>query len=310
MIRVEAVVILFRFLQYGSASVLLGSALVLLLLPGPARTAGHTVRWHAPLLLWASISLVISSIGGLWGQTAVLAGSFAEAARPETVGLVISTMALGKAAVVRAAAALVALLCLAAPPVPRRTGWTAAAMAGAIAAISFAWSGHGVATEGAGHLLHLLADIVHSLAAAIWLGALAAFALMVPAAAHDRAGATMLHHSLTRFSAVGTWLVGILVLTGLANTWFLAGADPAFAFGSPYGRLLAFKIVAFGGMLALAAAHRWLLVPALDGALGDLTGPGPTQVSKLRLSMAIELSLGLVILGAVSWLGTLAPPAL
>lgn len=311
MTQVEAAIGIVRFLQYGSASVLLGSAsFLLLVLPAGARFASNPKAWLNAFLPFAAGTLVLASAAGLWLQTAVLAGSFTDAAKPETLALVISTMTLGKAAVARIVAGVCAMACLAIAPLPLRAKWGACAIAGAAASISFAWSGHGAATEGPGALIHLTADAAHSLAAATWVGALVAFAAMVVRAQNDPSQAATLQASLSRFSSLGTWLVTIVLLTGLANSWFLAGSDPVRALSTPYGRLLVFKIGAFGGMVLLAAAHRWWLVPALGRWLnGDTVRPGRV-LQQLRYTITTELALGLGILAIVSWLGTLEPPAL
>jgi putative copper resistance protein D len=62
------------------------------------------------------------------------------------------------------------------------------------------------------------------------------------------------------------------------------------------------KLALFAGMLALAAAHRWRLVPALAAA-----GGGSNTVRVLRRTLALEAALGLAVLGVVAVLGTLEP---
>lgn len=308
MTHVEAALVTFRFLQFGAASILCGSALFLLLfVPGPALAAWHLQRLLLPV---AAVILALASAGGLLVQTAILAGSIDEALKLPNLALVIGTMDLGKAAVVRMSAGLAAFLCLAVPRIPVRIRWVVAAVFGAIATVSFAWSGHGAATDGSGHALHLAADFSHALAAGFWIGALVVFALLVSSVRGDPAKVGTLHQVLARFSGVGTWLVAIIFLTGAVNTWFLAGSDVSAILTSPYGRLLALKLGAFSGMLLLAAAHRWWLVPALAGMHSGFAGPGEAQLRRLKLSITAELSLGLVVLTIVSWLGTLEPPAL
>ena len=44
---------------------------------------------------------------------------------------------------------------------------------------SFAWTGHGAADEGLGGLLRVIGDVFHLIAAAVWVGALAVFALLL-----------------------------------------------------------------------------------------------------------------------------------
>ncbi len=58
-------------------------------------------------------------------------------------------------------------------------------------------------------------------------------------------------------------------------------------------------------MLLLAAANRFLLTPRLQGQAG--AGGEPDQ-RHLRVSLIVELGLGVAVLAVVSVLGTLAPP--
>ena len=53
------------------------------------------------------------------------------------------------------------------------------AIAAAVALASLAWSGHGAASEGFRGTVHLVADIVHLLAAGVWVGPLFALGLLL-----------------------------------------------------------------------------------------------------------------------------------
>src|SRR3546814_18326855 len=57
---------------------------------------------------------------------------------------------------------------------------------GAGALASLAWSSHGAASEGALGWLHLASDIMHLLAASAWIGALAAFVLILVQRSEER----------------------------------------------------------------------------------------------------------------------------
>lgn len=185
-----------------------------------------------------------------------------------------------------------------------------AACAGAIALATLAWSGHGAATEGAAGWIHLLADIVHLLASAAWLGALLVLLLLV---ANDRDAVDAprvraAHRALAGFSVAGTVIVALIVATGLINGAFLIGADHVLTLAAtPYGQLLIVKLMLFGAMLCLAALNRYRLTPKLEAALEAGTPQG--ALALLRRSLAVEASLALLIFALVAWLGTLAPPA-
>jgi putative copper resistance protein D len=166
--------------------------------------------------------------------------------------------------------------------------------------------GHGAATEGMPGMVHLAADIVHSLAAAVWIGALAGFVFLLRP---DVDGDRTLYESLRRFSAIGSFAVALIVLTGLVNSWFLVGPDRLADFWTTlYGQVLLAKLLAFAGMLGLAAVNRYRLTPALGDAW-DKGASRATPLSALRRSVVLETMLAVAVLGLVAWLGTLPPAA-
>ncbi|MEO8453783.1 MAG: copper homeostasis membrane protein CopD [Sphingomicrobium sp.] len=303
----EAVIAL-RFLQYGAAAILMGSPLFFLYaLPrtGPAAAAG--LRWPKPLFAVAAIILLLATAAGLLFQTAGMAGSLAEAVKLESISAVLG-MNLGASALVRAPLALLALVVVLIARRGHRL-WLAIAALGTAAMASFTWTGHGAATDGAGGWVHLIADVLHSWTAAIWIGALVGFALLLSSSSRDWERLKALHRALHRFSAVGMLLVAVLVATGLINSWFLVGLDHvAGLWTTDYGRLLLLKIVLFTGMLGLAAANRFRHTPALGANLGA-EHAGGVSLAKLRRSIATEALLGFGVLALVAWFGTLAPPA-
>lgn len=305
----EPAVVILRLMQYAGAMVLMGSALFFAYaLPRSGAGSAAEAPWARPLLAGAGGLLAAAALLGIAAQASVLAGSMSEGLKPETLSAVVTGMNLGKAAVVRAAAAVLAAVLLLILK-PGRTSWIAAAALGAVAAASFAWMGHGAATEGPGGSVHLVSDVLHSWAAAVWIGALVAFLLLLRARTPSPEATVALHRALHGFSGVGTLLVAILVATGAVNGWFLVGLERLEGlWTTPYGRLLSLKLLLFVVMLALAAANRFRLTPALGRVLDAKGGPDAT-LSMLRRSVALETTLSVAVLALVAWFGTLAPPA-
>jgi len=304
---IELAVIVCRLAQYWAASILMGSALFFVYaLPSQGPASAASLRWSRPLLWVSAIVLLVATVAGLVTETAVLAGSLADALTAEALTAVVSQMDLGKAALARAALALIAVLWTAFVP-RRRALWLGTGMLGALACVSIGWMGHGGATDGAGHVPHLAADIVHVLAAALWVGALVAFVgLVVARKGPEQLSATAL--ALQRFSPIGIALVATIAATGLVNTWYMIGTDFDGAIHAPYGQLLALKVALFGGMLVLAALHRQRSVPALAARLSSGRQPEQDALASLRRSIALEALLGLAVLMTVAWFGTLEPP--
>lgn len=306
---IELVVVLARLVQYAGAATLFGAPLFYLYAlpaagPGAARAMPDTRR----LIVVAALLTAMGCGLALLAQTAMMSGALASALDPRALVMVATDTQFGASVLARAAASLIALVLVAALP-PSTKLWRIAAALGALALASFAWSGHGADGEGAAGLFKLLADIVHLLAAGIWLGALAALVVLVLGARQaETAVIRALHQALEGFSGVGSLVVAALVLTGLVNGWFLVGPDHALtAISTAWGAVLVAKLAVFALMLSLAALNRFVLTPRLERSLAGLD---PTSaLLALRRSLLVESAAGLSVLVLVSWLGTLAPPA-
>lgn len=300
----EVAVIALRWLQYSGAVVLLGAPLFLIY--SFREADGPNLTWARLTLILAALVVALGALAALVAQTAVMAGSLTEAIKPASLSFMVTGTALGMAMVARAVVALLGLVVIVAMK-PGQALWSLTVGAGLAVAASFAWTGHGAATEGPGGLLHLVADIIHAVAAALWLGALAALTILL----FRRVGPDdiAIHRALHRFAGLGTLAVVLLALTGLVNGWFLVGPGRIGDLGlDPYGQLLIAKLVLFAVMLALAAGNRFRLTPRLGSALSE--GKDPRQaLHRLRRSVLAETLVGAVLLAVVAVMGTLAPPS-
>ncbi|PKP88000.1 MAG: copper resistance protein [Alphaproteobacteria bacterium HGW-Alphaproteobacteria-17] len=221
----------------------------------------------------------------------------------------------GMAWIVRSAALLLALA--AAVWMTRRPTIAAAilTLAGSVAVATLVWSGHAGATEGAAGTVHRVSDILHLIAAAVWIGAIGAFLILIaPRRLREWPGGLQIAaRSLDQFSRVGTICVLVIAATGLVNSQMIVGAENlSRSLGSPYGQLLLAKLALFGLMLALAAANRWRLTPALAAAVPDadtdnVDADPDLALAAMRRSLIIEASAALAILALVAWFGTLEP---
>ena len=296
---IEAAVIILRLLQYAGAAVLFGSSLFFLYaLPATGPGSASATPWTRPLVAGSALVLALSALLAVGAQASLFTGSFVDGFTTDSMGAVVSSMSLGKAAVLRGAVAALAAGCLISRK-PDRSSWLVTAGLGALAAASLAWMGHAAASA---NWVQLTADVLHALAAALWIGALVAFVLLLNDA-REAIALTRLHTALRQFSTLGVPLVLILTLSGLVNGWFLIGpsrlGDMPF---TPYGRLLHVKLAAFAVMLLLAMINRYRHTPALESR------PDAVTVASLRKSIACEAALGLSVLALVAWLGTLEPP--
>lgn len=298
---IDAAVIGLRWVQYLGAVVALGLPLFQTY-PGRGLRSGPSTR----LVAAAGLVVAASALGGLVAQTAMMAGGWAAGLDPAALSYVVQSTSLGMAHVIRAGLAVSGVMALLIIP-GRRPGSRLAIVAFAGALASFAWSGHGAATEGWTGLVHLAGDIAHLLAAAVWLGALAGFCLLLNRPRSDDIGA--MSRSLSGFAAFGTGAVAVLTVSGVVNAGFLVGMDGlGLITSSTWGILLIVKLALFSLMLGLAAYNRFSLTPALSDAV-DSGADTQAPLERLKTSVGLEMLAGIALLGAVAAMGVQMPPA-
>lgn len=175
------------------------------------------------------------------------------------------------------------------------TRWSVLFLLGAGLLGTWAFAGH-AASQRWPHVGVTL-DIVHHLAAALWIGSLAVVGLVATDSVEPR--------DLTRmFARLSQWAgiaVAALVATGLAQTVRLVGG-PSNLLGTGHGRYLVLKLTVLVAMLVVANANR-------RHVHGRLTRSENArhELAQLRRGIVSELALGLVIIGVTAAM-VVAPP--
>jgi putative copper resistance protein D len=278
---------------------------------GGSAPAGPPLRRLLAWIVWSGLAVAIAS-GAAWlilFSTRVGGHSLSETVASEVIGTVLTQTQFGRTWQLRGVLSALLMIVL----VAERRGApsvTAGGIKVAVAAVligALVWAGHGGADEGIGGDIHLIADIMHLLAAAMWVGALIPLAFLFATAWRSRnamdAAVTLV--ATRRFSTLGIISVGTLLATGIVNTWFLAGSIPALV-GTDYGRLLLVKIALFLTMVCIAVVNRTNLTPRL--ALGPTSEAARVPLGQLARNSVVEAGLGLLILLIVGVLG-IVPPA-
>lgn len=295
---IEAGLIATRFLHYSAVLALFGMSLFAVY-AYPCSEPVTVLRWRRRALIFASLLALISGLIWFACVVASLSGDIGGIADGEVVWSVVSDTNFGKLWVLRTTLMLllVALTLLTLAFDKLSTDVSGALLAGLLLA-SLAGQGHTQLGEGLAHAIHVSADAAHLLAAGAWLGGLLPLGVLLLVS--RRENDDQVDGVLKRFSGMGYIAVATLVGSGLLNTWFLVGSA-ANAF-TPYGIALVSKVILFGGMLCLAIANRFWLLPAID--------KNKTSVSlhkRLRRHVLAEQCLGFAIVLIVSVLGTLQP---
>ena len=258
-----------------------------------AVTAGPFVPMTRPRRIALALLALLAAAASIWWAletVAAMAGLTLATLDRETFTVVLAATPLGTVMEWRLTALAAVFLAMIVPLRALRSA--VAGIAGVIALATMAWTGHAGASESdAGRL----ADVIHLVAAATWLGALAWF---TAACFGDNEQART--QSLAAFARTGSVIVALLLLTGLINTIMIAGWP--LAVGSAWFWWLVLKIALFAAMLGLAAINRWKITPAL--------GRGePSAPVHLKRSLVLELALGLGVVAIVAMLGVLDPAA-
>lgn len=248
-------------------------------------------RWLRTSLLLALVSMAAAYVL----DASIAAGlSIGETLDPEVLREQAGTV-YGQATVIRI---VVALVCLAAAFVVRSPRWqrsgvrvaTLVPFVGLAATLSL--SGHAVG-EGV-TALRLPLDMLHSVAAAAWIGGLVQ---LVPWSRATPVDATV----LDRYSKLAFASVVVLVGTGLWASYEEIGLSLDALVQTTYGRLVIAKAGLLVATLPIANLNRVRTVPAVrEGREGS--------GERLRAYVRIELGLLVVVLAATAWL-IQTPPA-
>ena len=264
--------------------------------PRPARAAVDGRAYPAALIVagtaaaaWTGLSLVqlIFTYASLAGRP--IGGPTFSA----ELGVFVTQISLGRTllAITVVAAATTALALAVATP-------TGAAWATALAASALALraqSGH--LSGAANHDLAIAATFLHVAGAAVWIGTLAALAVLAGRLGSD------LGPAVARYSPIAAWCFAAVALSGLVNAAIRLGSLGALS--TRYGTLVLVKVALFGALGAAGWTHRRLVISQLAGPVGARSRQAGTAFRRL---VAVELLvMGAVVGVAVALAGT-APP--
>ena len=295
-----------RLLHYAAVTTLAGVSFFPLYAYAFAEPKELSRRRQAVLLSASAASL----LGGmLWFVFSVanMSGTLTDVADHEVLWTVLNETTFGGVWMARM---LLAVLIVGVTAVrPSRIGIAGrdlvTAFLAAVLLASLAGTGHAQIEEGWTKIVHIASDAAHLLAAGAWLGGLVPLGFILDYARGDGEPFVDVDWVLLRFSSMGYVAVAMLIVSGLVNSWFLVGSVSSLL-KTPYGQILLGKLTLFAAMLALAVANRFWLVPRMIETRED-SGEPAGWLGRLRYHVFGEQFLGLLVLLAVSILGTMRP---
>jgi copper transport protein len=317
-----------RWLALGSLLLLGGAALFLALVWGRVLSpqdvgARFASRWRR-VVVAAWVTTLVSTVLLFILQGALAADlPIAQAISPNVLGEVAETR-FGIVSLIRLG---LLLACAAIWPAVRRSlepGRSVGAAAAAVRPTATLMAIGGslilalLATPGvAGHAgttepvaLNMTADALHMLAAAGWMGGLL---LLIGGAFPATRGLTEVARARTlapvvaRFSDLAVVAVAALVVSGLVRTWAEVRAIRALT-DATYGLVLLLKVAAVAPILVLGVINNRWTKPRIVRAVAEGhpdRAQGPLRT--LRRLVAVEVALGVVVVGITALLVNLPP---
>ncbi len=310
MLMVYLPLVIARWIHFASVFVLFGSSFFWFYEGAKRLSAGsgglpRAVRATTILLRIAAPIAAISGVAWLACILINMARDFHSVVDPEDLRLFFFETPFGTVSFLRlgllAVAVVIAFL-------PWGAHWRFAALVpvSALLLITQAWFGHSAEGTGLYRAIMITVYAVHALATAAWVGGLPTllFALVEqrrfgPAEARD---CTL--DVCSRFSLMATIAVTLVVASGIANAGFRVAGSFSKLFGSAYGDVLLKKLAVVAAMLAVAYFNRFIATPRLRAA----SSKGMRQITWLRYSVAFDVVLGALVLGASAILGITMPP--
>jgi putative copper resistance protein D len=303
---VEFGLILARLLHYTATTTLAGLSLFPLYAYAGAEPEGLS-RWRRRLLLWTAVTALLSGLLWFVFSAANMSGTLGDLADPEVLWTVARDTGFG---IIWSVRMLLAVIIVGVTVVSRfstatiRHDLIMPFLTAALLA-SLAGTGHTQIGEGWAIVVHVASDTAHLLAAGAWLGGLVPLVFMLRRSAQMVEPIDM-DRILLRFSGMGYVAVATLIGSGLINSWFMVGSVPGLL-NTLYGQILLGKLALFAGMLALAVANRFWLVPSMSNIRTDAADGSAAWSARLRKHVLGEQFLGWAVLLAVSILGTMQP---
>lgn len=263
----------------------------------------ETLRRRWAWMLWTALAIaaVSAAIWLLLLAANIYGAPVGQVWRSGGVWMVVTQTRFGQVWSLRFALGILLAAFTIAPMDPaRRTRLGGIAIVFAIGVlIGPAWTGHAGATPGAVGQFALASDALHLLAAGAWVGSLVPLAMLLDCARRPKqpAWSALTAEAVRRFSLLGIASVGLLLASGLINSWYEVGSI-ANLIATSYGWLVIAKFGLFAAMVAFAAVNRFYLTPRLAAA---------GAVRQLERNSCAEAALGFAAVLVVGFLGSMAP---
>ncbi len=257
------------------------------------------------LAVWTLVAAFVSAVFWFWLEVISMSGSsFENSFSTSTWKTILFETVFGRVWQFRLGVIAAALLLTISPLAGNEAQWRPVFLIlwllSVVLLVSVAWISHAAAAGV--QPIGLIGDALHLCAAGAWIGGLLPLAILLTRIRVSSAMARIVPQVLGRFSTLSLCCVGVLIASGISNSWLLVGSIHALL-TTVYGWLLVFKLALFGILLSFGARNRLLVKTNLQKvpAISDL-------LAQLRRNVILEICLGAAVVIIVACLGV-TPPA-
>jgi putative copper resistance protein D len=310
MLMVYLPLVIARWIHFASVFVLFGCSFFWIYVGAARASAGPfgLPRTYRATIILLRIAAPIAAISGIAWLACILiniARDFHSVVDPEDLRLFFFETPFGTVSIVRLALLTIGVV-IAFLPWHGRWRFAALVPVGALLLITQAWFGHSAEGGGLYRASMIAVYAVHTLATGAWVGGLPTllFALVAQRRFSPYEARDCTLDVCSRFSLMAMIAVTLVVASGIANAGFRVSGSFGKLFGSAYGDVLLKKLAVVAAMLAVAYFNRFIATPRLRAA----SSKGVRQITWLRYSVAFDVVLGALVLGASAVLGITMPP--
>lgn len=140
-------------------------------------------------------------------------------------------------------------------------------------------------------------NVIHMALIAIWIGTIA---IMWRVVLHGPGGSDLVD-AMRGWTRIANPVMAGIIATGAVQVWRIDGLSLV---NSGHGRVILLKTLVVGAMLFVSSAVRQFIMRGLHKA----KSLNERAVYRLKKPVGVELSLGIVVLAASSWLMAMRPP--
>ena len=310
MLMVYLPLVIARWIHFVCVFVLFGSSFFWLYEGRERSSVGpgglpRTLRATTILLRIAAPVAAISGVAWLACILINIARDYGSVVDPEDLRLFFFETPFGKVSILRLALLAIGVV-IAFLPWHGRWRFAALTLVSALLLITQAWFGHSVDGKGLYRASMITVYAIHVLATAAWVGGLPPllFALIEQRRFGPYEARDCTLDVCSRFSLMAMIAVTLVVTSGIANAGFRVAGSFGKLLDSDYGDVLLKKLAVVAAMLAVAYFNRFIAMPRLRATFSK----GMRPITWLRYSVAFDVVLGALVLGASAILGITMPP--